>query len=387
MDKEAIERRIVKSRVSLLFDCPFFGDIAMHLKISENKEIPTMAVDSYGNLYYNPDFINRLSDRQLVYVICHETLHCSLGQMLRVGYRDKFLWNIAMDYVSNIIIDDAHIGERPPGALYDVKFRGMTTEQVYSELLKSAKKVKKSVGKDDKSGVGEDIGGNKDTIDKHIYKPLTSSETKDIENEWKQRVASASTVARQRGKLPSNLETLINEILKPIVDWRILLQQFMIRCTRDDYTWNRPSRRHVSNGLYLPSITGESTEIAIGLDTSGSISDAELKQFLAEVQAILNLNSNMVIHLYQCDADIHSYKEYRSGDTLDYKITGRGGTSFVPVFKDIDDKGITPVCLVYLTDGEGEYPKKPPEYPVLWVLVKNYNVPWGEKVIMNLNGR
>jgi len=404
------ERRIIKARISLLFDSPFFGDLAMHLKIQKSDSVPAMGVTPYGDMYYNPKFIDTVNDDELKFVIAHEVLHCSTGQMIRKGYRDQLLWNLAMDFTTNIILRDACIGKVPQGALLDDSFRNMITEEVYNEIYKNTKKILiqsidkgkgkgKGKGKDKDGGNGvdgvdgTDSGDSKDsgdgkgskTLDEHIYKPMKPGEGKDIEQEWKQRVASAATVARGRGNLPGNIEMLIEELLRPMVEWRVLLEQFMSRCSRNDYVWSKPSRRHIDNGTYLPSITGESIEICVAIDTSGSISDEEIKIFLSEVNAILNLNSSILMHLYQCDTAM-IYKEYRSGDKLEARVTGRGGTSFKPVFEDIEKRGISPACLCYLTDGDGSYPEKEPAYPVLWILIRNWNVPFGEKILMNING-
>ena len=90
--------------------------------------------------------------------------------------------------------------------------------------------------------------------------------------EWKVKVAQASQSAKMMGKLSANMERLVGGLLKPIVDWRDVLQRFVVKQRNDDRSFARLNRRFISQGLIMPSVTGEGLgEIAFAIDTSGSI--------------------------------------------------------------------------------------------------------------------
>jgi predicted metal-dependent peptidase len=140
--------------------------------------------------------------------------------------------------------------------------------------------------------------------------------------------------------------------------------------------------------LYLPSLKSESVRLALAIDTSGSISDDQLQQFISEVQAILDLNLMVTIYYMECDAEIHKVFELHSRDDVLRvvgKLTGRGGTDFRPVFREIERDGLDIEGLIFLSDGDGTYPAKAPEYKVMWILTQDWKVPFGEVAIMEVD--
>ncbi|MEA3559624.1 MAG: VWA-like domain-containing protein [Candidatus Thermoplasmatota archaeon] len=402
------KRKIKRARVQLLLDSPFFGNLAMNLKIVEvpNMEMPTMAVDFKGNVYYDPKFVNDLNIEELKFVLCHEVLHLGFQHITRREGRVEGKWFKACDYAVNSTLKMANVGTMPTGkheGLYDSKFDDWSADRIYKDLPDEKKKGGGSgAGQSQQGnvpGMGKCTSGG--GFDQHApptssggsqgspkgkngQQPRTATDTeiKEMEDNWKVAVARAATSARMQGKLPGGLEQLIEDILYPKVDWRTVLWQFVNKVTKDDYRWYPPNRRHVCNGFYLPSMRSESFEIAVAIDTSGSISDEELSQFLGELTAILEMNPSCTVHFFECGAQVNGYHEYRAGDPIECKMHGRGGTSFTPVFEDVEKRSLDISCLCYLTDGYGDHPEYAPGYPVLWIMTTDVTLGWGEHIRM-----
>ena len=372
---------ITKSRSLLVLDHCFWGMLAMRLKMQENPNCETAATD--GELMmYNPEFIDSLSTPELIGVLAHEVMHCAMGDIWRLGERDSYIWNMAADYVNNIELNKAGF-TLPKGCLLDQKYAGKSKEEVYNILYKEL--GGKGKGKDGKgSGNGKD---GQDLRDPGkcggMFKPSDAKQAKEGQMEWKKAVAQA--VALAAGDIPGELRKMIlDEVLDPPLPWHVLLRDFIERTAKNDYNWVRPNRRYLPQGIILPSlISDELPMVCIGDDTSGSTSGFETA-FANEVSGILASyqTTTLVIH---ADCKVHNVEEYRTED-LPIKLDprGGGGTSFEPVFDYIEKEGITPACLIYLTDLEGRFPSQEPDYPVIWVSVtKDKKAPFGETVYLD----
>ena len=199
---------------------------------------------------------------------------------------------------------------------------------------------------------------------------------------WKQALHKAQTVDRLNqtsfGMLPIGLVREIETILNPKLDWRTILWRFMSRTPCDYSSFDR---RFVHSGLYLESLETESLTVYIAIDTSGSILDEDLAQFLSEANAIANCYGNIKILLYYVDADIYGPYEIHRDTPLTDAIGG-GGTDFEVFFQRLstDANIANPNICIYLTDGDGHFPENPPHMPVLWVLNAegNPNIPFGD---------
>lgn len=230
-------------------------------------------------------------------------------------------------------------------------------------------------------------------LDNHDeWKNVSAKEKNQIEKKLNDIIVRASEAAKIRGNLPAGLKRIVEDIINPKVDWRSALNVFLqpVRC---DYQYNPPDRRFLGlddleDEVILPDFGEKGIEdIVIAIDTSGSISDAQLSQFMTEIKEILSAYTSVRGYLVLCDADINGWYEISSEMTpINIEVHGGGGTDFKPVFNEIAKRGINPCGLVYLTDGDGYYPTSPPPYPVMWVLTKSYHVepPWGLKTEIDL---
>lgn len=353
------KERISSQRAKLIIKHPFFGYLALHLEIKEDPLILTMGTDG-ENLFFSPEFVNSLSDEDLQVVLMHEVLHCALGHLWRRENREEIRWNIACDYATNNIIKESGV-DLPLRVLYDPEFSNLSAEEIYERI-----EVKKIV-----------LG----LLDNHSrWGGKGEEKRKELEGRWKSIAKEAIQQTRSQGNLPGSLISQIEEFVEPTLPWRYLLRKFVLSCARNHWTWEKPSKRHIWRDIYLPALKGESFEIVIAIDTSGSISDEELSIALSEINGICRQFEDYLIHLFQCDYSIQDYQLLRPGIPVPKRMKGRGGTSFIPIFEEVKKRGIRPNCLIYFTDLYGDFPKEKPLYPVIWVSYEDKEVPFGERI-------
>lgn len=347
---------LTKAIVKLLIDHPFWGCLAMGLEPvgKQNMLIPTMGTDG-RRIYYDPDFVKRCSQAELMGVIAHEIAHIFLYHLARRQNREPMRWNIASDFAVNALVLEEFT--LPQGALWAINFKEKTVEEIYNQIIVQ-------------------VGMN--TIDSHDDWDRWDDS---LEQEWRGKVAQAANQARMQGKLPEYLQTIVDGILQPKLDWRTILRDMVTSCVKSNYRLVPPAKKHVWRKIWLPSTTGEELDIAVAIDTSGSISDDEIKEFLSEVKGICDSYENYTIYLFSCDARIHQRWEIHPFDSLPKIMKGRGGTSFVEPLHEGENLPIS--LFIYLSDGYGDYPDKKPSYPVIWVLTEDFaEPPWGQKIVL-----
>jgi predicted metal-dependent peptidase len=145
----------------------------------------------------------------------------------------------------------------------------------------------------------------------------------------------------------------------------------------------RPNRRHVWAGLYLPGVIREGVgEIAIAVDCSGSVNARQLRLFEAEVRSILDGARPQRVHVLYFDATVHKVDAYEADQPIHLNPVGGGGTDFGPCFEWLDEHGILPQTLVFLTDLYGSFPPSAPAYPVLWASTGSQEAPFGAVIPM-----
>jgi predicted metal-dependent peptidase len=382
--------RIVRIRTSLVMTTVFFGALVLRLKLTQcsPRITPTMAVDG-KHLFWCPPFVASITDAELRGVLVHEVLHCALEHMVRRGDRDHRKWNIACDFAINLIVKEGGY-TLPADALMDEQYRGQASEQIYASLPPpppKPQKGKSKPGDGDGDGDGDGEGEGDEDGDGGQWGEVLDApaeEAKQIEAEWKIATVEAAQAEKlKQGRLPGNLERLLDEVVRPRVDWRSCLWRFVQRSAKNDYSWRKPSRRYTSGGIIMPSLHSEQMPpIVIAIDTSGSIGGEELKQFLAEVSAIHGWAHPERTYVLSIDAAVNAVDEFGPNDSLDIRLRGGGGTDFRPAFDWVEKQGIEPACMIYLTDTYGTFPAKEPDYPVLWAVTAQKECPFGETVYL-----
>ncbi|VAW96111.1 hypothetical protein MNBD_GAMMA23-554 [hydrothermal vent metagenome] len=216
-------------------------------------------------------------------------------------------------------------------------------------------------------------------------KPLNHDERENLNVQWKQRMAGAAQSAMQAGKLGDDMARMIDFLLQPELPWRNLLAQYMTSIARDDYSYARPNSRRGDPAIF-PSLRSAQINIVVALDTSGSIANSEIREFVSEIDAIKSLmRAQITLHTCDSSLNVDGPWRYEAWDEFKVpeKITGGGGTSFKPVFEWAEQQDMLPDLLVYFTDAEGDFPDYEPNFPVIWLVKGKTKVPFGNRVQLN----
>jgi predicted metal-dependent peptidase len=358
---------ITKAKSQLVMSFPFWGRLAFQLEYVEDPNIETMRTDGRQNRY-NKDFVESLSNAELQGVIAHEISHCAFGHIFRKGERDHEDFNIAGDYAINGILKAAGL-TLPAGHLDDPQFHGQFVEQIYAGIHGKRKDTsladpQQDTVKHNFGGCGEftNAGGGPADF-------LSPAQQKQLENEWRIATEQAAQIAKACGVMGEDLERQIDKLRASIVDWRDVLASFVESCVERRYSWTKPNRRFIGSGIYLPSLVPDGIgEIAVCVDTSGSISDDELAQFASEIFCIIENVKPEKVSVVYCHHQVTNVETFTHDDPPDrLQPVGSGGTRFTPAFDWVNEHMETPVCLIYLTDLDcRDFPREQ-NYPVLWV--------------------
>jgi predicted metal-dependent peptidase len=175
----------------------------------------------------------------------------------------------------------------------------------------------------------------------------------------------------------------VRKNLDTTFDWRELLHRAWSETIPSDYSWMPPNRWHIWAGLYLPSVRSEGAgEIAIAVDCSGSINARQLGLFEEEIRSILESQLPSRVYVLYFDTEVHNAEVYQAGQPISLTPVGGGGTNFAPCFRWLDERGIVPQTLVFLTDLCGIFPGEGPAYPVLWASTESHRAPFGQVIPM-----
>jgi predicted metal-dependent peptidase len=396
------EVRILKARTTLLLDHPFFGTLLFRLGARPCRSIETMGTDGLS-LFYNPEFVDTLNAAELAGVLAHEVLHPALQHHTRRGDREQARWNIACDYAINPILLDAGL-TLPKDVLIDNRFRGISAERIYNLIEHDENEAGSSGQAESEPGGGSGATGNNappndptgdepdapstpggvgQVLDATEPEPGAGPSVAEQTRDWQIAVEQAETVAKVAGKLPSGAVRAVEASQAAKVDWRELLRRAWSDTIPADYSWMRPNRRHVWSGLYLPGITSDGVgEIAIAVDCSGSIGSRQLGLFEAEVRSILAGQRPQLVHVIYFDVAVQKVEVYQAGQPISLSPVGGGGTDFRPCFGWLEEYGIVPQTLVFLTDLSGTFPDLRPLYPVIWASTATRAAPFGQVVPM-----
>jgi len=396
-DKKAHDA-MIKARTVLLVSQPFFGCLALHLRLvemSEKSPIPcrTMAVDG-RHLYYYPPFVHSLTEQEIIGVVAHEVMHCAYQHMTRRGHRNPVIYNYAGDYVINDCLLKAGL-TLPKKRLHDSKYDGMSTEEVYERIKQDVEKQIKAQSKGQKGKKGDQKGkgsqGDDEDGEGSMIMPDTDlnidpgdcgavldaagpgqkSEQDRVEREWDTTVRMAVNVARRSnaGTTPGYLERLVKQLKEPRVSWRELTRQFIDNSMSKDYSWSRPNRRHIHSDLSLPGFVSDSLRHMVFVaDTSGSIDNEMLRQFLGEIAGALNDGTADKLTVLYADTRVAHVDEFVQGDIVKVgsKNIGGGGTAFSDSFRWIMERAPDAQCIVYLTDMLTSDWGEDPGIPTMW---------------------
>lgn len=400
---------VAGARTKLVVRQPFFGSMLLHLRNrpvegSEAKEVwpgtPTaaMALEEIEGklrpvLLYSPDFVGGITKDQLLGLLCHEILHLAMRHHWRRGNRDLFLWNMACDYVVNLIVTEAGIA-LPPDGLVDQKYTDWSAEAVYDDLVKKrsgAPKFVHAMGNLKIVGKGGG-GGESPTVAIECSDPRMER----LAEEWGRNFVKAVMAGKMAGKCPSGAQRLVDNLLTPKIPWECVVEQYMDQVLYDDYDDSRYDRRFLANvavvgplgqetfdnALYFPTLYSEAAKVVFVADASGSIGEEDLKKAMTEIVNLSRTRNVSSVRIMSHDTKIHLDVTLGKGDPMPKGLPGGGGTDFRPVFNLLSRDPEPPKLVVYMSDLYGTFPSEPPPYPVLWLVVNNASpgVPFGNVI-------
>jgi len=394
-----VEQRLQKAVVDIMGNEKYIA-LAGILMLGErtvDDKTPTACTNGRDE-WYGRAFVEGLTDAELRFVVLHENYH-KLYKHLKTW---QHLWKVcppttnkATDYTINIKIADDNtdgFAVMPEGGLLDVRFRNMGTPQVFDIIRQDQQQPKGGEGQPGGEGgnapgdnessecgvCGEPHDGGGGGFDDHDWKgaqELTDGEQRELERDIDEAIRQGALVA---GKLGTGGDRELKDLLKPQIDWRETLRDFITtHCAGSDFsTWRKPNRRFVGAGYYMPSgISERVEELVIAGDMSGSIGDREVSVILTEVKSVCDTVHPEAVRLLYWDTKVCADEKYEGPEIDDIvkstRPKGGGGTDVTCVPAYMTDNNISPQAAIIITDGDiyggwGQW-----NCPVLWVIIDN----------------
>jgi predicted metal-dependent peptidase len=429
---DPIETKLSAARTKLILDRPFLGALVLRLPMIDATDWCKTTGTDAKSFFYNREYIDALSLDQTQFMLAHDALHCALLHFSRRQHREKHRWDIACDFaINSLLVDDGL--KSPPDALHLKEYEGMTAEEIYpliddqldqdpldqhlydqdsdadddnsqasdsglgeKDIQKQQQKDKQNAeqNKEQSSGTQntDKSSGARSEAEQNMGEgnvpppPLKESEKEDLAVQWQQRMAGAAQTAMQAGKLGGGMARMVDHLLQPQLPWRMLLARYMTAVARDDYSFTRPSSRREAAGAIYPSLRSSQVNLTVIIDTSGSIVDDEMNNFVSEINAIKG-QMRARVTLHACDAQMaesgpwvfEAWEEMQMPEDLQ----GGGGTNFCPAFEWANREDQAPDLLAYFTDAQGSFPEIEPPYPVIWLVKGKSIVPFGQRIQLN----
>ena len=376
------EEALSKAKVKLMIkpDCAFFATLILQTPVYwvTKDEIPTAATDG-KNLFFNPEFFLGLAPEERIFLVLHEVMHNVYNHGTRLGFRDHVTWNEAGDYVINDELIRRGF-KMPKGGLHNTDYRDMSADEIYDELIS-----KKDKGEDNPptpwpdlqlppmgdEGDGDSGNGNQPGTG-GIPKPSASEVEEHNKNLLTQAVQASQLGGDKAGTVPGSLERVLDKLLKPKLPWTKILSKFLFSLNKNDYSWRKPNRRFISQGIILPSLYSEGVgRIDFAIDTSGSVSEDDFNRFLSEIGYVFKQYKPEEVGVMQFDHILQSNdKVCNVQDFMKLKFKGGGGTQIEPVLAEFAKNKAK--ALIILTDGYLYHGAElDPKKPVVWCIYNN----------------
>jgi predicted metal-dependent peptidase len=366
-----IQDQVARTTKTLIFTEPFYGLFLIGINKIYSEQIPTAGVSKRGigmQLTINPEFYMNLSEDHRYGLIKHELLHIAFGHLLlRDLYSDHKLFNIAADLEINQYIIESNL---PDGGLLLSSFPELNLPKKagtkkYYELLEKAQEDNTCPSLD---GLLDQMDGDSEYCHStwnefdDLSEPDKKLLQKQVEHQLKE---SAEQTVKKCGNIPGEMSDIIHRLthIEPAkFDWKGYLKRF-VGNSSIVYTKKlrrKYNKRYAANpGLKIKF----KNHILVGVDTSGSVNNDELKEFFNELAHMCKTGHKITVA--QCDTSLRTVEEFKP--KKNWEIHGRGGTSFQPVIDHYNEKKGVYTALVYLTDGEAYPPDNCPKN-TLWCL-------------------
>lgn len=359
----------------LMLKEPYYGLFLVMTEKQWTDKIETAGVAKHNinyKLLINPEFWDSLSLNHRIGLTKHEMLHLAFFHpLMKDSFDDHQLFNIAADLEINQYIEDEFL---PDGGLKldsfpDIVFPERAGTRAYYDILK--KNQNNPTLQNLKSAMGQGLPQSEDGLnnpnhDWKEFEDMGEAEKRLMKTQMEYQMKElAHEVTKSRGMVPGEIRELIDNFTafeQPKFDWRGYIRRFVGRSVK---VYTKKLRRKFNKrfednpGLKIK----QKKHILVAVDTSGSVSTDELKEFFSEVHHMHKTGSDITV--VQCDTAISDIRPYKQSNKIE--LHGRGGTSFDPVVEYYDANQKKYTCLIYFTDGEAPAPAKPKGH-ILWVL-------------------
>lgn len=374
--------RIGIALTRMVTDHPFYACLVMNRDIVRvnNKQataaagFPARGYTDGRDIFINVDQLHDISVAQLSGLIRHEAEHKARLHSFRMGTRNARKWNRACDYIINngIIADGESL---PSGGLADPKFNGMNEEQVYNLLP----------DEDGDEGGKPGVGGDEGDGDALLPPPcdFDANEAEEV----KEQVYRAAAAAKAQGKLPGHVREILDHLAPPKKNWQQELKEFVNAVCELDYSWNRCNRMFLTAGVYLPGrqSVDRMGPLGVVLDTSGSVSAEELRQYFGDLKAAVEAVHPLKLIILYVDAGVSKVVEFDEPHGADIEEVaarhGGGGTDMTVGLQWLEDEVPDLEAAIVFTDGDTPFGHER-SFPVLWGISSNKEAPWGRTLCL-----
>ncbi len=444
--KLSAEDKLRRGIVRLQKPQPFFAYLLMNLRpkqFPEEMKKHRMGINAMGELFYTPEFVESMSMPEVFGCLCHEVLHVALLHAMRTGTRIQPIANIAQDVIVNMIVkktaegmdnnsggygrkrdewasenyvemklpadtiqvdihnDSSNLNLPGGGQMTIENVSDKAYEEIYAEIIDKLRRQGKDpnqVTRPQSIGFDYHMGGKSAGKDKNGKEKgsMSQAEMEAAAKKWQGNIAEAAQYAKAQGKLPGGMNRIVNDILKPQVVWKQLLMKFLRPHIQPvDWTYQRPSKKSQVLGVFLPNVIREHCEVEVIVDTSGSVSAKELKEFVSEIVGIAKSMQHIKMGVTFVDSKIHTRYELDNGDIpkiLNMEPQGGGGTDMEEGLDYVKKKNREVPVVIVLTDGWTSFNRRASDYPfeVIWVITENgiskeamrQQIPYGQRVKM-----
>lgn len=396
MMADPIAREVTRAKIQLLLTQPFFGNMATGLQIvltdSSNHAWCSTAATDGRRLYMNRGFVSRLTFDELLFVVAHEVLHVCFDHLSRRQGRDPEYYNMAADYVINYTLVKNKIGTMPPVGLYKEKYSDeWSSEAVYDDLLKNQVTIELPLDQhlDGAGGASEDSDPNspnggkpggtiKVKVNGNGDGPpvLTKEELDEIRSEVLARTIQAAQAAQAQenaGCIPAGVRRMIAELTEPVMDWRTMLDCHTRSQQKNDYTFQQLSRVELGGGFIFPAQDDDlKCTLDVVVDTSGSMSEAMIRDICSEIKGILSSFQDFELRLCSFDTQLYDYGKIITPQNIDdidtWEPKGGGGTDITLYWEALKEEARVPERVAIFTDGYLYGSFGPPDYAdTLWI--------------------
>lgn len=373
--------KIIKHTLSdmiLQVNTYFWGSLSVYfgLKVVSRPDIPAIAFTDYKNIFFNIEYINShnydLNKDEWCFVIMHELLHIILGHDFRREDHISELWNYACDYVINGLIIKEKIGKKPETALYNKDYDGLSAEQVYNKLKRKYSKFLDNL----EQLIQQLQDGEGERIDAHGEGQLTDIEEANIKTIISNHIKNFTPTG---GEL---VKRIVDKITPEPIDFRLFLRNYMKPYLKNEYTWSRPFKKGLTHGYYMPSYkVNHRLVVNIGIDTSGSIEETELKKFLGAFMSLIGQFPRFLVRLWFFSTQVHEENIYELTEKdnrfkfvekiLSKGVPSFGGTMIESNFQYIVKNDLDSDVFICMTDGIDNIENLKYDGNVLWAIVNN----------------